>query len=344
MRLFLKSVAITVGVILVGVILLSWRIDSFLDTAVALGPDGMVLEVESGAAFAVVSQRLGEQGVVSHPDWYRWYARLTGEASAIKAGEYRIKNGATPRSLLKQLVAGSVLQYSFTIVEGWSFKDLMAALERQPLIKHTVTRHDWPQIAMAIEATEEHPEGLFLPETYHYPKLTRDIDILRQAYQLLHAALAEEWLVRDSSLPLKNPYEALILASIVEKETARADERSRISGVFIRRLQNGMRLQTDPTVIYGVGDAFDGNLTRRHLQTDTPYNTYRRNGLPPTPIALAGKAAIRAALHPADGDEVYFVATGLPDGSHKFSATKDEHDAAVAEYLRRLRAARRALK
>ena len=180
---------------------------------------------------------------------------------------------------------------------------------------------------------------MFLPETYRFPKGTLDADILRQSFELMQETLNAEWDGRAQGLPVSSPYEALILASIIEKETARADERARIAGVFIRRLQQRMRLQTDPTVIYGIGESFNGNLTRRDLQTDTPYNTYTRAGLPPTPIALPGKAAINAALHPAPGGELYFVATGLGDGSHKFSATKEQHDAAVREYLARQRAA-----
>jgi UPF0755 protein len=183
---------------------------------------------------------------------------------------------------------------------------------------------------------------LFLPETYRFPKGTSDIEILRRAYDMMARTLETEWNNRTAELPLADPYEALILASIIERETAREDERGKIAGVFVRRLQKGMRLQTDPTVIYGIGPAFDGNLTRRHLQTSTPYNTYTLGGLPPTPIAMPGKAAIRAALNPAPGPELYFVATGFPDGSHKFSATSKEHEAAVAEYLARLRKLRAA--
>ena len=188
---------------------------------------------------------------------------------------------------------------------------------------------------MSTEA--DWPEGLFLPETYRFPRNTTDRDILKQAYGLMQKALEEEWQDRAADTPATSPYEALVLASIVEKETARADERERIAGVFARRLDKRMRLQTDPTVIYGIGPEFNGNLTRRDLRTDTPYNTYTRHGMPPTPIAMPGRAAIRAALHPAAGEELFFVATGIGDGSHKFSRTKDEHDAAVREYLKRLR-------
>jgi UPF0755 protein len=208
-------------------------------------------------------------------------------------------------------------------------------------IEASMSAEDWPALLADLGETRTYPEGLFLPETYRFPRGTSERDVLVQAYALMQDVLAEEWHTRDETTPLKSPYEALILASIVEKETARADERQRIAGVFTRRLQKGMRLQTDPTVIYGIGPEFNGNLTRADLSADTPYNTYTRHGLPPTPIALPGRAAIHAALNPAPGDELYFVATGLGDGSHSFSATKAEHDAAVAAYLRQLRQNRR---
>jgi UPF0755 protein len=199
---------------------------------------------------------------------------------------------------------------------------------------------DWPALLQELGAENTHPEGLFLPETYHFPNNTSDRAVLKQAYDLLQKTLAEEWAARSESSVIESPYEALILASIIEKETARADERQRIAGVFTRRLIKRMRLQTDPTVIYGIGRDFNGNLTRKDLQTPTPYNTYTRHGLPPTPIAMSGRAAIHAALHPADGEELYFVATGNGDGSHKFSVSKEEHDDAVAAYLRQLRSER----
>ena len=205
-----------------------------------------------------------------------------------------------------------------------------------------MSNEDWPALLESLGADTMHPEGLFLPETYRFPRNTTDRQLLGQAYRLMQEVLGEEWEQRSADARVRTPYETLILASIVEKETARADERPRIAGVFSRRLDKRMRLQTDPTVIYGIGPAFDGNLTRVHLRTDTPYNTYTRHGLPPTPIAMPGRAAISAALNPLDGTELYFVATGLPDGSHKFSTTKAEHDAAVAEYLAQLRRNRRA--
>jgi UPF0755 protein len=244
--------------------------------------------------------------------------------------------------LLRKFVTGDVRLYSFTIVEGWTFRDLMSGLHRHDAIRKTLADEGWQQLVGSLGSDATHPEGLFLPETYRFAKGTSDREVLRRAYEMMARALDEEWSSRAADLPLADPYEALILASIVERETAREDERARIAGVFVRRLQKGMRLQTDPTVIYGIGPDFDGNLTRRDLQTSTPYNTYTRAGLPPTPIALPGRAAIHAALNPAPGPELYFVATGLPDGSHRFSATKAEHDAAVAEYLARLRQSRNA--
>ena len=315
-------------------------IGRFLNAPMAIPQDSVVFEIPSGSAFATISRNLAELGYIEHPDWYRWYARVSGRAGAVHAGEYLIESGTTPRQLLKMFVDGDVQLYSFTIVEGWTFRDLVTALRADDTLEVSIEYEDWPAILESLGAEVEHPEGLFLPETYRYPKGTTGSDILRQAYTLMQETLAEEWQERHQDLPISTPYEALILASIVEKETALAAERPRIAGVFTRRLEKNMRLQTDPTVIYGLGLEFDGNLTRLHLRSDTPYNTYTRRGLPPTPIALPGRAAINAALQPAAGSELYFVATGLGDGSHKFSDTKEEHDAAVQEFLKRRRAQR----
>lgn len=314
--------------------------NSFLNSPVSVAADGVSFEIEAGSAFAQVSNKLADRGIIEHPDFFRWYARVTGMAEAVHAGEYEIAAGTTPKQLLVKFVSGEVQLYSMTIVEGWNFRELMAALQSSPLLKHSIAYEDWPAILESFGAAATYPEGLFLPETYSFPKGTSDVDLLGQAFDLMQSTLQAEWEGRDEGLPIASPYEALILASIVEKETALATERPRIAGVFTRRLEKRMRLQTDPTVIYGIGVDFNGNLTRRDLRTDTPYNTYTRHGLPPTPIALPGKAAIHAALHPAAGNELYFVATGLGDGSHKFSETKAEHDAAVQEYLARLRSAR----
>jgi len=299
--------------------------------------DGVNFEIAPGSSFGTVSNELQDLGLISDSRMFRFYARWSGQAAAIQAGEYRIAQGTTPVDLLQQFTSGAVQLYSFTIIEGWNQWDLLRALHGDANIDASLTDEDWPVFLEDLGATHEHPEGLFLPETYRFPRNTSDRNVLRQAYELMQSVLAEEWSQRAPELPLKTPYEALILASIVEKETARGDERPRISGVFTRRLEKRMRLQTDPTVIYGIGPNFNGNLTRSNLRTDTAYNTYTRHGLPPTPIALAGRAAIHAALHPTDGEELYFVATGLGDGSHAFSSSKDEHDAAVAAYLQRLR-------
>ena len=314
-----------------------WLAIAFLHATVQVSEIGTEFEILPGESFGKISRELAARGIIDRPQLLRVYARVTGKANAVQAGDYRIMPGTTPVDLLEQFTRGDVQLYSLTIIEGWSHRDLLKALRDHPMIAATMTDADWPALLAELDASTMHPEGLFLPETYRFPKNTNDRTILKQAYTLLQQTLEAEWRARAPDLPISDPYEALILASIIEKETARPDERERIAGVFVRRLENRMRLQTDPTVIYGIGPAFDGNLTRQDLETDTPYNTYTRNGLPPTPIALPGRAAIHAALHPADGNELYFVATGLGDGSHRFSSSKAEHDAAVAEYLSRLR-------
>lgn len=349
-RSFRRTVARVLGaaVILVAclALIVGGRWYNWLQSPVQLGQSELVFEIPSGSAFSRVSNELARAGVIEHPRVFSWYARLTGDAARVRAGEYLLQDEVTPKEILAQFIAGDVRLYSFTIVEGWTFEELMAELARNEVLEQTLTYEDWPALleTLGIEQNAS-PEGWFLPETYRFPKGTTDAELLTQAHELLTNVLAEEWEQRRDGLPLASPYEALTLASIVEKETALADERPRIAGVFVRRLQQRMRLQTDPTVIYGViyglGEEFDGNLTRRHLRADNPYNTYTRRGLPPGPIALPGQAAIRAALQPADGTELYFVATGLGDGSHKFSATREEHEAAVDEYLARQRAARR---
>ena len=317
-----------------------WHVNNVLGSPLAVSAEGDLFEIAPGSALTTIANELSERQILQNPRIFRWYAQLKGYAGSIRAGEYRIESGTTARGLLDKFVSGDVQLYSFTVVEGWTYREMIAALARHPAVEQTITVEDWPRLFDSFMTSATHPEGMFLPETYLFPKRTRDVDILTQAFELLQETLDAEWQKRDEGLPLGDPYEALILASIIEKETARADERVRISGVFVRRLQKRMRLQTDPTVIYGIGESFDGNLTRRDLQTDTPYNTYTRAGLPPTPIALPGEAAIHAALHPAPGNALYFVATGLGDGSHTFSESKEQHDAAVKAYLARQRAAR----
>jgi UPF0755 protein len=340
MKRILYGSAVIAAVAATVVIIVAWQAVRFLDSPVAVPEHGLTYEISPGTPFAAISNDLGERGVISHPRIFRWYARLTGDANKVHAGEYTIEAAVTPPELMRKFVTGDVRLYSFTIVEGWTFRDLLSGLHRHEAIRKTLGDDDWQELLRSLGSEATHPEGLFLPETYRFARGTSDSEVLRRAYEMMASALDDEWGRRADDLPLADPYEALILASIVERETARENERARIAGVFVRRLQKGMRLQTDPTVIYGIGPDFDGNLTRRDLQTSTPYNTYTRAGLPPTPIALPGRAAIHAALNPAPGPELYFVATGLPDGSHRFSASKAEHDAAVADYLARLRQSR----
>ncbi len=313
------------------------QVDRFMSTPLPVPEDGLEFEIVAGSSFSAVARKLVEDRAITNDRWLRLYVRWHGGAEAIQAGDYLIEAGTTPTTLLQQFTNGAVRLYAFTIVEGWNSRELLAALHASEALEASLTDEDWPALLASLGADVMHPEGLFLPETYRFPRNTTDRALLGQAYALMQSVLAEEWRARSSDAPVQSPYEALVLASIVEKETARADERPIIAGVFARRLEKRMRLQTDPTVIYGLGAAFDGNLTRKHLRTDTPYNTYTRHGLPPTPIAMPGRAAINAALNPAKGTALYFVATGLSDGSHKFSANKAEHDAAVAEYLRRIR-------
>jgi len=339
-RLILITAALVVVALAAGA-LVARQLHAFLNAPANIPVEGVAFEIASGASLHSVSEELAQRHIIDRPAFFRLYARWRGQSGSIKAGDYLLESGATPADLLDQFTAGEVRLYSFTIIEGWNQWELLSALHAHEYLESSLTEEDWAALLEGLGAPTSYPEGLFLPETYRFPRGTTDRALLKQAYELMQATLAEEWASRSADLPISTPYEALILASIVEKETARADERARIAGVFVRRLQKRMRLQTDPTVIYGIGKGFNGNLTRRDLQTDTPYNTYTRSGLPPTPIALPGRAAIHAALHPAEGEELYFVATGLGDGSHSFSATKEEHDQAVADYLRRLRGGNR---
>lgn len=288
--------------------------------------------VEPGSNLRAISEDLKQQGLSDFPPVYlQVYGRLTQQAHKIKAGEYQIEAGTSLPEFLRILVSGKVIMNAFTIVEGMTINELLQALQQHPKVVKTLETSSGDEVMSALGAGDKQGEGWFLPETYHFPSGTKDIDFLRRAYQQMQDALATAWEERDDDLPYQSPYEALIMASIIEKETGIAEERPEIAGVFVRRLQKGMRLQTDPTVIYGMGDKFDGNLRRTDLRTDTPYNTYTRHGLPPTPICLPSIESIHAALHPADGNSLYFVATG-EEGRHVFSATLQQHNKAVRRY------------
>lgn len=290
------------------------------------------LIVPPGSSFHQVVARLYDAGVLSVPrasQYLTAYAWWRGDAARVKSGEFRIDPAASPAQILAMLVAGRTVRHQITLIEGWTFDSLRAALAGNDAIRHTLADADDEAVMAAIGAAGQSPEGRFLPETYYFPRGTTDVALLRRAHHAMSRTLEAQWAARAPELPLDGPYQALILASIVEKETAVPDERMRVAGVFIRRLRSGMRLQSDPTVIYGLDD-FHGNLTRADLRRDGPYNTYTRTGLPPTPIAMPGAAAIHAALHPADGEALYFVARG--DGTHAFSATYAEHKKAVNRY------------
>jgi len=305
---------------------------------VAAGMPAEFLLVERGDSFARVLGKLRESGVHAGPDLaWRALARELGTDARIQVGEYVLNPGLTPRQLLMRLRDGQVVRYRFTIVEGWNVHELRAALAKATPLRQTLAELDDAALMARLGRPGTHPEGRFLPETYTYVRGNSDLDLLGWAADALERALAEAWAARAPGLPLASPEDALILASIIEKETGIADERTRIAGVFTRRLHLGMRLQTDPTVIYGMGSRYTGNLRRIDLMSDTPYNTYTRPGLPPTPIALAGKAALHAATHPAPGDALYFVAVGDGSGRHVFSRTLAEHNRAVAAYVRRYR-------
>jgi UPF0755 protein len=288
--------------------------------------------VKPGSNLKTISHDLRLQGLTDLPPIYlQLYGRLTQQASRIKAGEYEIQPGMTLPELLALFVSGKVLLHSFTIIEGMTAQQMLTSLLQQPEIEQTLDTDSIEAVMAALGKEDEDAEGRFLPETYHFPSGTSEVDFLGRAYRQMQRALDTAWQARDKDLPYASAYEALIMASIIEKETAVADERPEIAGVFVRRLSKGMRLQTDPTVIYGMGDSFDGNLRRKDLREDTPFNTYTRAGLPPTPICLPSIESIQAALHPAAGKSLYFVATG-EDGRHVFSATLKEHNKAVRRY------------
>ncbi len=322
------------GVLLVAVLLVGFALyvdyRTFLETPLTVPEQGLEFQVPPGSSVAGLARDLEDRGALRSALYLRAYARLTGQASRIQAGEYTIAPGATPRTLLTQWVAGRVIQYALTVVEGWTFRQMLEAVHAHPKLRHTLEGLDAAAVMERLGQPGEHPEGRFFPDTYHFPAGTTDVEFLRRAYQAMERRLEQVWAERAADLPIKTPYEALILASIIEKETAVPEERKDVAGVFARRLRKGMRLQTDPTVIYGLGEDFDGNIRRRDLTTDTPYNTYTRQGLPPTPIALPGAGALAAAVNPASGSALYFVARG--DGGHVFSDTLAEHNRAVRKY------------
>ena len=288
------------------------------------------MTITPGMSFSSIASMLVQQGWVNHSYYLTLEARWNKKSRLVKAGEYAIEPGTTQLALLDQLIAGKVVQYSLTIPEGRNFREIVALVREHTSLIHTLQDYETDHIVQNMPYLQTGPEGQFYPDTYHFPRGTTDMEFFERAYQMMQKVLAEEWEQRAADLPYNNAYEALIMASIIEKETAEPSERDQIAGVFVRRLRQGMRLQTDPTVIYALGTAYDGNIRKQDLYVDSPYNTYVYSGLPPTPIASPGRDAIRAALQPAAGEELYFVARG--DGTHQFSVTLDEHNRAVRRY------------
>lgn len=303
----------------------------YMAQPLALGQPIESFQLKKGTSFKRLLDQLQREGVLDKPHYVEAYARIHKLRNKIKAGEYAIDSNITPALLLEMFIEGKSIQHTFTIIEGTTFKQLRNALTTKPgIIKQTLSDMTDQQVLQAVGATELHPEGLFLAETFSVERGTSDLEVLKRSYQAMQKVLSKNWQARDTKLPYKNAYEALIMASIVEKETAVADERPVIAGVFVKRLNEGMRLQTDPTVIYGMGERYKGNITRKDLRRPTPYNTYTIDALPPTPIAMVGREAIEAALNPEVGKWRYFVAKG--DGYHQFSATLAQHNEAVRKY------------
>lgn len=295
-----------------------------------LAPGADTYIVRPGTSLRGLAGQLRERGVMRETRSFIWLGYLTGRSRQLKAGEYRFRADITTAELLDQVVAGRVVEYPFVIVEGWTFHQVRQALTSTPKLAQTLAGVGNDEIMRRLGRPGVHPEGRFFPDTYYFSAEQTDVAILARALEKMETRLAAEWGSRAADLPLKSADEALALASIVEKETSRAEERRLIAGVFVNRLRKGMRLQTDPSVIYGLGPAFDGNIRLKDLRADTPYNTYTRAGLPPTPIATPGGASLAAALHPADTPALYFVSRG--DGTHVFSATFAEHNAAVIKH------------
>lgn len=286
--------------------------------------------LKQGASLKSAARQMKQAGLLDQDVTFVMLARVLGKSGTIKAGYYTLEHPVSRLELLKIITKGSVTQSQISVIEGWTFQQFRAALDANPGVSHSSRGLSDAEILRRIGATEQHPEGLFFPDTYYFAAGSSDLTIYRVAYHTMQQHLKEAWAGREADSPLETPYQALILASIVEKETGTPADRTMIAGVFTNRLRKGMLLQTDPTVIYGLGDKFDGNLRKRDLLADTPYNTYTRRGLTPTPIALPGAAALQAALHPAKTDALYFVARG--DGSSQFSSTLNAHNRAVDKF------------
>lgn len=323
----LLAAIVVVALVIAGIVIYQWQ--QFMQQP--LVTHAQVFELTPGANVKKLSHDLTQQGIIDRPRFFEWLVRVRGETKKLKAGEYQVEPGITIDQLLSKFVRGDVILHHFTIIEGWTFKQLLAAVEANPYLHHDITTKD-PAVAMdELDYPGVNPEGRFYPDTYFFAKGVADKVVLEKSYQKMKRVLHQAWLERATNLPYKTSYDALIVASMIEKETAVPKERPMVAGVIINRLNKNMRLQIDPTVIYGMGDEYNDSLTRKDLQTKTPYNTYTNKGLPPTPICMPSTTSILAALHPDHTDALYYVAKG--DGSHVFSVTLKEHDAAIKKYL-----------
>lgn len=331
------SFALVIAFVIAGLALavVAWKFHSALEQPLQIA-DAQTLEVLPGDTPSGLFLRLERDGALRDSLWLRLYWRLNLSGQTLHSGEYAISQGMSVRDLIGLWQRGEVVQHTLTIVEGWNFRQVRAALAALPTVQHTLGDIPDSEVMVRLGQPGTHPEGQFFPDTYSFTRGVADLELLQRAHARLQTVLSEEWDQRSDGLPYKDPYEALIMASIIEKETGVPAERGEIAGVFVRRLEQGMLLQTDPTVIYGMGDGYRGKITREDLRSPTPYNTYTNSGLPPTPIAMVGREAIHAALHPAEGKSLYFVARG--DGSHVFSDSLSDHNQAVREYQLKRRA------
>ena len=326
MHLILKLLLLVSVVLATLVGIFAW----WANTPIRIREPTVDFRIASGSSLRAAAAQMQEAGVAIDPDLLALLARWRGAATGIKAGSYSVNQGLTPEQLLAKLARGDVTQGELALVDGWTFRQWRTRLDQHPDLKHETRGLSEAEIATRLGIEGGSIEGWLFPDTYLFDKHSSDLELLARAHRVMRKKLDSAWAERDAGLPYGSAYEALIMASIVEKETGRSDDRPLIAAVFVNRLRNGMLLQTDPTVIYGLGEKFDGNLKKRDLQADTPYNTYTRPGLPPSPIAMPGSAALQAALHPAASDALYFVARG--DGSSQFSRTLDEHNKAVGKY------------
>jgi UPF0755 protein len=337
MRLVLKLLASLVLLAMLALAGAAWWIWSFASSPLELRRTPIEVTLRPGSSVRTVARDLAQAGIDLHPLELELVVRALGKGGEIKAGTYQIAAPITPLELIDKLVRGDVLLTEVVLIEGWTFRQFRNALAASPTLRHDTSGLGDAEVMKRIGAEGQHPEGRFFPDTYRFAKGTSDLEVLKRAYQQMETKLAAAWAARDPKTPLRTPYEALILASIVEKETGQAADRGLVASVFANRLRSGMLLQTDPTVIYGLGEKFDGNLRKRDLTTDGPYNTYTRGGLPPTPIAMPGEASLQAAVKPDASEAFYFVARG--DGTSVFSKTLDEHNRAVARFQKAPRAA-----